>query len=45
MFIKKIQGEKKTEKNKIDSSEVRIPPRVATYITYLSTYESVHFRP
>lgn len=36
MFIKKIQGEKKTERNKkIDSSEVKIPLWVATFITSL----------
>lgn len=46
MFVKKIQGEMKTERNKkSDSSKVRIPPWVATYITYLSIYESVHFCP
>lgn len=46
MFFKKIQGEIKTERNKkTDSSEVMIPPRKATYITYLPTYPLCVFVP
>lgn len=42
-----MQGEMKTwnERNKTDSSEVRTSPWVVTYITCLSTNESVGFCP